>query len=284
MIEKESLQSYLKTKDFLVSGESFELLYDPEYEMLITFPQPEEKRLGDYYKSDEYISHTDSKKGINSFLYNLVKKYSLKSKCKLIDSYNKSSSKNILDIGAGTGDFLVEARNRGWNVSGVEPNINARQLAEKKSLRLIDDVENIENQKFDVITLWHVLEHLPNLESQIEKLYALLKPDGILIVAVPNFRSYDAKYYKEFWAAYDVPRHLHHFSRKSLKKLFAKKFQLIKTKPMIFDSFYVSLLSEKYKTGNWFSLKAFWIGLRSNVAAWQSKEYSSLIYVFKKSH
>ncbi len=273
---------YLKTKDFLVTGEEFSLLYDQEREMLITSPQPAIENLSKYYESEEYISHTDSKKGLVSFLYQIVKKRALQKKLNLIASLNNGTG-NLLDIGAGTGDFLKQAKSKSWKISGVEPNGSARNLAQEKGVILKESITDFKGKKFDVITLWHVLEHLPNLEETISKIENLLKPGGILIIAVPNYKSFDATYYKSNWAAYDVPRHLWHFSRKSMEVLFSKDMELEKIKPMIFDSYYVSLLSEKNKTGKQNLIKAFFIGLRSNFSAWTTGEYSSLIYCFKKA-
>jgi len=282
-LENAQKRIYIKTKDFLVTGEEFCLLYDPEKEMLHTYPQPEAKDLSKYYESDEYISHTDTKKGIVSFLYQLVKKRALQKKIKLISSLNCGTG-TLLDIGAGTGAFLKIAKLNGWEISGVEPNKNARDLALKKEIVLKKGIEDFKGKTFDVITLWHVLEHLPNLEETIAKIEALLNPGGTLIVAVPNYKSFDANYYKSNWAAYDVPRHLWHFSRKSFEVLFSKQMDLEKIIPMFFDSFYVSLLSEKNKTGKQHLIKAFFIGLQSNFSAWSSREYSSLIYCFKKAN
>ena len=274
---------YLKTKDFLVTEEEFNLLYDPETEMLITEPFPQLEILSKYYDSEKYISHTDNKKGFVSFLYQLVKKRALLKKTELIFSLNKEKG-DLLDIGAGTGEFLKNAKIKGWSVYGVEPNENARKLAEKKGVELKKGINDFNQKSFDVITLWHVLEHIPNLDETIKMIEKLLKPGGILIIAVPNFKSYDARYYKNFWAGFDVPRHLWHFSRKSMKILFSDNLQLKKTKPMLYDSFYVSLLSEKYKTKKNNLVKAFFIGLWSNVSAWKTNEYSSLIYCFKKAN
>lgn len=274
---------YIKTKDFLVSGESFNLVEDKTLKILVTHPQPKESELARYYESDAYISHSDSSKGIVATLYKLVKNYSLKKKLGLVNSLAQKKG-NLLDIGCGTGEFLKKVKNNAWECDGVEPNSSARKLALKKNLSVFSSLEELPEVKYDVITLWHVLEHLPNLKQSIQNIESLLKPNGVLIIAVPNYNSYDANYYKEFWAAYDVPRHLWHFSRASMKILFSKKMQLIDTKPMIFDSFYVSLLSEKYKNKSSFSIRAFFIGLWSNMRAWQSKEYSSLIYCFKKSN
>ncbi|MGV6827964.1 MAG: class I SAM-dependent methyltransferase [Flavobacteriales bacterium] len=272
-----------KAKDYLVTGETFQLLYDAEKDMLVTFPQPKDENLANYYESKDYISHTDSKKGLVSFLYQTVKKIALKDKVKLINKLKKGKG-DLLDIGAGTGDFLLQSKNQSWNVTGVEPNQKAKELAQKKGLTLFNSLADVEQQKFDIITLWHVLEHLPDLEKTIFKIESLLKPSGVLIIAVPNYKSYDASYYKEFWAAYDVPRHLWHFSQKSMRFIFSKTIELIKIKPMIFDSFYVSLLSEKNKTGKQNFIHAFYIGLRSNISALTSKEYSSLIYCYKKKN
>lgn len=271
----------ITVKDFLVSGESFKLIMDKERDILITTPQPSATSLPSYYQSEDYISHTDKKKGLFSFLYQSVKSYSLKKKVKLISELNNGVG-TLLDVGAGTGDFLKVAKDKNWKVSGVEVNKKARDLAKEKGVALQTELPSFEGKKFNVITLWHVLEHIPNLEETCALLERLLNENGTLIIAVPNYNSYDAKYYKEFWAAYDVPRHLWHFSQSAMKKLFSKKLQLIKTKPMLFDGYYVSLLSEKYKTNNKFSLKAFWIGFNSNWKAKRTSEYSSLIYCYKK--
>ncbi len=281
-MKKSQKTIYLKTKDFLITGEEFGLLYDAEKEMLVTSPQPAIENLSKYYKSEEYISHTDSKKGIVSFLYQLVKKHALQKKISLITSLNNGAG-SLLDIGAGTGDFLKQAKKKSWKISGVEPNESARKLAKEKGVNLKKRIEYYEEERFDVITLWHVLEHLPNLEKTISTIENLLKPGGILIVAVPNYKSFDAKHYKSNWAAYDAPRHLWHFSRSSMERLFSKDMELEKIKPMVFDSFYVSLLSEKNKTGKQNLIKAFLIGLQSNLSAWITREYSSLIYCFKKA-
>ena len=277
-MERTTQKTYLQTKDFLVSQESFSLVWDEKYKMLITLPQP--RNLSKYYKTQAYISHTDSQKGLLNFIYQLVKKWSLRNKRKLIEVHQNTKG-SVLDIGAGTGDFLKTMKDAQWEVSGVEVNAEARKKANEKGIELLENLNALENKKFDIVTLWHVLEHLPDIENTIQKIQNLVRKDGLLIIAVPNFKSYDAAYYKENWAAYDVPRHLWHFSQESMKILFSTMTH-IATKPMIFDSFYVSLLSEKYKTGKKFSLKGFWIGLRSNSKAKYTKEYSSLIYLFKK--
>ncbi len=276
-------KKYLSVKDYLVSGETFELVHDTDLDFLKTFPQPQVEELPKYYESQEYISHTDEKRGLISSLYQLVKKWSLQKKAKLI-LQQLADVGSLLDVGAGTGDFLKVAKEKGWQVHGMEPNKNAANLALEKGIDLKASLNDFEGKQFDVVTLWHVLEHIPDLEETILKLAALVKPQGTLIIAVPNFKSFDARHYGKFWAAYDVPRHLWHFSKESMKNLFAENFQLKNIEPMIFDSFYVSLLSEKYKTGRKFSLKAFWIGLLSNIKAKHSKEYSSHIYCFKKSN
>ena len=274
--------SYINTKDFLVSGEEFSLVLNQEYGFLETRPQPERKDIAKYYQSEEYISHTDSKKGAISFLYQKVRSYSLVQKVKLISKLN-SGKGTLLDIGAGTGEFLRVAQKKGWVVSGVEPNEGAREFAQDKNIPLDESIAVLEGKTFDVVTLWHVLEHMHDLQNTIHKTQQLVKEGGTLIIAVPNFNSFDAKYYKNYWAAFDVPRHLWHFSQDAMSKIFSSELELVKTKPMIFDSFYVSLLSEKYRSGNSFSIKAFFIGLLSNLKAWKNKEYSSLIYCYKKT-
>ena len=276
---------FLEVKDYSVSGERFQLLYNNELDMLETFPQPEIDTLANYYKSEDYISHTDSKRNLFEKVYHWVRNYSLQQKLKLINKYS-SQPNSLLDIGCGTGDFLATAQKAGWQIQGIEPDAGARVIANKKTSNSVKDVEALEdfaNASFDVITLWHVLEHLPNLDEQIKILDKLLKPEGTLILAVPNFKSYDATHYKEFWAAYDVPRHFWHFSQDTISKLFSKVgMHVVQTKPMIFDSYYVSLLSEKYKTGKMKMLSAFFTGFISNRKAKRSGEYSSLIYILKK--
>ncbi len=276
------MKSFLKTKDHSVSGEEFQLMHSQDLDMLITEPKP--KNLETYYQSDDYISHTDAQETLVDKIYQSVKKHSLKKKLNLISQCAKTN-KTLLDIGAGTGDFLLVAKNNGWSVNGIEPNAKASAKAKEKGVTTISNIESLPlTKRYHVITLWHVLEHLPDLENQIKKIISLLEDEGTLIIAVPNFKSYDAKYYNNFWAAYDVPRHLWHFSRNSIKMLFEKEnMKVTKIKPMVFDSFYVSLLSEKYKTGNQHFIKAFCVGLWSNIKAWRTKEYSSLIYVLKKA-
>lgn len=273
-------------QDYTVSNQKFELVYNTKFDMLETFPQPKIKDLGNYYESEDYISHTDSKKSVVDKLYQIVKGYTLNKKLKLINSF-KTDQKNLLDVGCGTGDFLLNCKTNGWKVEGVEPNNNAKNLAKTKLAInqysiVYTDLSEINSKQFDVITLWHVLEHVPNLSAYISNLKLLLKPSGVLVIAVPNYKSYDANYYKQFWAAFDVPRHLWHFSKKSIQLLFSEqKMNVVKILPMKFDSFYVSLLSEKYKRGKTNFLKAFSIGLLSNLKAIRNKEYSSLIYILK---
>ncbi|MCV9929674.1 class I SAM-dependent methyltransferase [Flavobacterium sp. LS1R49] len=272
---------FLTVKDHSVSKETFELYHDETLDMLITSPQPNENNLGKYYESEDYISHTDNKRSLFEKAYHIVKNIALKNKLDLINSQNPQKGR-ILDIGAGTGDFLLTAKENGWETVGVEPSDRAKSIAIKKGISFVEKISNLENNSFDVITMWHVLEHVPNLEFQIQELKRLLKPTGTLIVAVPNFKSFDANHYKEFWAAYDVPIHFWHFSKKAIQSLFGKvDMRLEKILPMKFDSFYVSLLSEKYKTGKMNYVSAFFVGLKSNWKAKRTLEYSSHIYVLK---
>ncbi len=276
----------LLCKDHTVSGEKFELIYDSDLEMYATHPQPNKEQLPAYYKSEDYISHTDANNSLLDKIYQFIKNYTLSKKVKLIQSFH-TADQNLLDIGCGTGDLLKLAEKQNLKVSGVEPNNDARELAKNKitdSDQIVSDLKDLINtsNQFDVITMWHVLEHVPNLEDYIDNIKKLLKQNGVLVVAVPNHKSFDANHYKEFWAAYDVPRHLWHFSQKSIRDIYQKHHMKVsQVLPMRFDSYYVSLLSEKYKTGKSNFIKAFWIGLASNWKARKSSEYSSLIYVIK---
>ena len=279
---KNTQKVYLTCKDHTVSGEEFNLVLDPELDLLVTTPKPDPEKLSSYYKSENYISHTDSKNSFTDKLYQQIKKIMLKKKLNWIQPYFPEKGK-LLDIGAGTGEFLLQAKKQGWKVKGIEPDENARLLAKKKGIKLVSDSANFKAEKFDVITMWHVFEHVYDLKNQIIELEQLLKKNGLLIIAVPNYKSYDASYYKQFWAAFDVPRHLWHFSHKSFKQLLSgTTFTEVDFKPLLFDSFYVSLLSEKNRTGSNNFLRSFFIGLKSNLKARSSKEYLSLAYFFQK--
>ena len=277
-------KAYLNVKDHSVSKETFELLHDADLDMLETFPQPSPEKLPDYYKSDDYISHTDGKRNLFEKVYHFIKSIAINRKLKLINSVS-NNGKQLLDFGCGTGDFLEIVQKNGWNVSGIEPNEKARSISNIKTNDSVFDANhffNLKENSFDVITLWHVLEHLPDLDAHIIQFKKLLQPDGTLIIAVPNFKSYDANHYKEFWAAYDTPRHLWHFSKTAISKLMSKHdLVVVEIQPMQFDAYYVSLLSEKYKSGTMNLIKAFWTGWQSNRKAKRSGEYSSLIYVLK---
>lgn len=279
-----NLQKVLQCTDHTVSRETFGISKCQFCELLITSPRPETESLDKYYNSAEYISHTNSTKGTFNKLYQAVRKKTLKRKLKLLGEADGS----LLEIGCGTGELLSECQKSGWTASGVEPNTDARTLAIKNHALSIHSSMNelsIAPKSLDRIMLWHVLEHIPNLNETLEKLSAWLKDDGELFIAVPNPNSWDAKYYKENWGAYDVPRHLSHFTRRSMKMLTSKYGLRIKRIiPMWFDAFYVAMLSEKIKSGKVSFFKGAIIGLASNlIAATATGEFSSLIYVIKKS-
>lgn len=277
------IQTKLTVKDHSVSGEFFELRYNESLDLLVTHPQPDESQLSRYYESEDYISHTDGKRSIFERAYHFVKNIALKNKLDLIGSMHDGKGL-LLDIGAGTGDFLNAAIKGGWQAIGIEPSQKAKSIAIGKGVPFAENLEQLESRSFDVITMWHVLEHVPNLEQQITELKRLIKPTGTILIAVPNFKSYDAQHYGAFWAAYDVPRHLWHFSKTAIRKLFGQQdLELVKILPMKFDAFYVALLSEKYKHGRMNYASAILTGLKSNWKAHHTKEFSSHIYVIKNT-
>lgn len=278
-------KSYLTCTDFTVSKERFNIVECNNCSFKFTNPLPELNILGNYYKSEDYISHSDTKRGFISKLYHAVRKYSTRKKLEIISQYTKCGS--ILDYGCGTGFFLANCKEEGWTCFGLEPDEGARNICKQNGVAAAKNKEElktlISDNSLSVITLWHVMEHVSDLGDTIDFINAKLSQNGALIIAVPNYRSYDAQFYQEHWAAYDVPRHLYHFDQNTLVKLMAQySFSLIKTLPMRFDSYYVSMLSEKYKRGSISYLKAFTTGFISNFKAGKSGEYSSLIYIFKK--
>jgi 2-polyprenyl-3-methyl-5-hydroxy-6-metoxy-1,4-benzoquinol methylase len=278
-----SFKEELVCRDYTVSLESFALVVCQGCGFRFTNPRPEDTDIGNYYKAESYISHSNTKKGLVSKLYHLVRSYTLQKKIGLIAKY--VSRGTILDYGCGTGMFLKTCSDSSWESYGIEPDEGARKIASEQSLVYVDKASlQLEHQtlQFDAISLWHVLEHVTDLEETLSFLKARLKVNGVLVIAVPNHRSFDALYYEKFWAAYDVPRHLYHFHKNTIEQLLGRfGFILVNSHPMIFDSFYVSMLSEKYKYGSVRYLRAFVAGLRSNLKAAKSQEYSSRIYVFK---
>lgn len=282
-VEHDKQKIYLNPKDHLVSGEFFELHLRPNG-VLQTVPSPTEEELPAYYKSERYISHTNTKKTLLEYLYHLVRSYTITRKTALISKLVNPKG-SLLDVGCGTGVFLKSAQKKGWEIYGIEPNPKARQEAiAKVGLKVFDTANtlNLTDHCFDVITLWHVLEHVSDPKEYILSLSKHLKPGGFIIIAAPNHQSYDAKHYKSYWAAYDVPRHLWHFSKDSIRLFLSDiGFTVLRSIPMYFDAFYISLLSEKYKRNKSSYFRAFIVGLISNTKAIVSGNFSSLIYIVK---
>lgn len=270
---------HLSVKDFTATGEVFNIKRCAQCKLLITTPRPDTASISKYYQSSQYISHTGGGKSMMDRVYRAVRERTIKSKLALINRYQQKL--NLLDYGCGTGQFLETCKDAGWTVTGVEPSEEAR-LQIRKDIQVYDDLSKATTQ-VNAITMWHVLEHVHALDETLARLRSILTNNGTIFIAVPNPESYDAVKYKEHWAGYDVPRHLWHFNKYNLKELLNKhNLRLKAIEPMKYDSYYVSLLSERYKYPNSSSLartaSAVTTGLLSNMKAGK-ENYSSLIYI-----
>ncbi len=283
-----SIKTFLHGKDFFVSQELFAIEKCQSCSFLFTQDFPTEASIGSYYESVEYVSHSDSKKGIINSLYHKVRSFMLKKKAALVEKQS-SAKGSLLDVGTGTGYFANEMKNRGWQVSAIEKNAQAREFIHKNwqiDAKSDEALATFAEHSFDVVTLWHVLEHLEQLNESMHKFHSILKENGTLILALPNADSYDAGHYKAFWAAYDLPRHLWHFTPDSIKLLARKHgFEIKTTKRMPFDVFYISLLSEKYRSKKLQTIRAIIFGgMGWCCSLFCKKKSSSLIYILKKSN
>jgi SAM-dependent methyltransferase len=278
----------LKAKDHSVSGEFFDILECMRCGLRYTYPVPDSSRIGRYYQSEDYISHSNTRKGLVNSLYHMVRSRTLATKLHLLKKETGLKQGSHLDIGAGTGAFVQYMNLHGWKSEGIEPDEKARLRAvEHHQTRLLpaEAFDSLLGAGYDAISLWHVLEHVHDLHPYLRRIKDLLKPDGLVFIAVPNYTSYDAIKYGPDWAAYDVPRHLYHFSPASMQWLLRTVgFQLRAEVPMWYDSYYISLLSEKYEGASGSLLKGFVTGTVSNLKAFSNKEKcSSLIYVARKA-
>jgi SAM-dependent methyltransferase len=285
--ESADIKNVLSVKDYTVSGETFQIMECNSCTLRFTQDVPAAASIAPYYKAEDYISHTNTSKGLVNRVYQFVRKRTMVRKRKLVEKCTGIKKGNFLDVGSGTGTFVNEMKQNGWQVTGIEPDGDARKVASQQyniELSDADEFYRLSPGSFDAITLWHVLEHVHDLYAYIQQLKTILNKKGKLLIAVPNYTSLDGKIYKEYWAAYDVPRHLYHFSPASLKLLMEKNdLNVVQYKPMWYDSFYISLLSSKYKKGSTNWAAAFWNGLRSNLEAMSNvKKCSSVIYIIEK--
>ena len=276
-----------KVRDYTVSQEEFMLVECTSCHLRITQDVPGTNSIGRYYKSQEYISHSESKKGLINQMYLIARKRTLTGKLNLVRKFTGLNRGRHLDMGAGTGAFVHLMNLSGWTSTGIEPDGDARENAialHGTRLQDIDSFYHLEERSLDAITLWHVLEHVHELHQYLDQLMTIIKPAGKLFIAVPNYASWDANHYKQYWAAYDVPRHLYHFSPAPMRRLIASKDMVLEAIiPMWYDSFYISLLSEKYQSGRSGLLAGFLNGTKSNLKAAADHEYcSSLVYIIGK--
>jgi 2-polyprenyl-3-methyl-5-hydroxy-6-metoxy-1,4-benzoquinol methylase len=270
----------MEVVDHMITKEQFSIVSCEKCGFHFTNPIPEKDKIGSYYKGDAYVSHSSSSKGLINRLYGVVRKRTLQQKVSWVKMY--ASGVELLDVGCGTGHFLSAAKKSGYIITGIEPDEDARSFAlQENNIDALnqESLYELSAHSYDIITMWHVLEHVYDLKKDVEQLTKLVKPGGTIFIAVPNMNAYDAREYKSFWAAYDVPRHLYHFQERDVKRLFAQfDFDVVKVLPMKYDAFYVSMLSEKYKNGS--LLRALKIALRSNRRS-KKYGYSSQVYVLK---
>lgn len=241
---------HLTCKDYFTGSESFDILKCNNCGFLFTHNPPPESDIGRYYNTVEYISHSDTKKGLINFLFHSVRNLMLLRKRNIVSAVTRKNSGTLMDIGCGTGYFPAFMKRNGWDVTGLEVNEKAREYAKEKfNLNILteDEFWSFKAGTFDCITLWHVLEHFHDPAKYLERIKTMLKEEGICIIAIPNSDSFDAKIYGKYWAAYDVPRHLWHFNPSNFK-LFSEKngFVVDRISSLPFDIFYISILSAKY--------------------------------------
>jgi 2-polyprenyl-3-methyl-5-hydroxy-6-metoxy-1,4-benzoquinol methylase len=274
-------------KDYVASGELFGIFYCNNCTHQFTNPRPIEKRIGKYYQSDRYVSHSGDDKGrmgLTYKIYDIVRNINIKSKLRLIKKYHKSGK--LLDLGCGLGYFLNGVITDGtFSATGVDVSDEALAYVKKKfNIIGFDEtyLDKFEPNMFDVITLWHVLEHVYDLKARLKQLKRILKPNGTMFIAVPNSASWDAKHYKKYWDGYDVPRHIHHFSRESFVKLFEENgFKIEKIKGMLFDAPYISMRSEFHQNNSFAFIRGAIKGVISTISALKTGQHSSLLFVIK---
>jgi 2-polyprenyl-3-methyl-5-hydroxy-6-metoxy-1,4-benzoquinol methylase len=282
--ESKNFKEFLSGKDYFFTGEEFKIVECAECGFRFTNPRPDEREILRYYDTPDYVAHDAQKKSLIQQLYKTARKFTISNKFSIVKKY--STGRVLMDIGCGTGEFLSYCKRNDFETTGIEPNEKARRFASEEFQLSVFGENKLDDflpASFDIITMWHVLEHVHKLNERLQVVKRLLKPGGTLIIAVPESNSWDAGNYKNFWAAYDLPRHLYHFSQGTMKKLAEKiGFSIISIVPLKLDSFYISLLSEKYKAGKQNYLRAFLNGFRSNIFARKNENnFSSLIYVCK---
>jgi len=280
-------KAFLTCTDFYATSETFDIKRCVNCDFLFTQNFPSESIIGKYYEVQDYISHSDTKKGIVNYLYHLARRYMLKRKANFVEKVCGSKEGSLLDFGCGTGYFLYTMHKRGWKSIGVEKSSKGREFAIREFGLQVNDtsfLSSIADESCEVVTLWHVLEHIEDLEGLLTQLKRVLKPNGTLILALPNSASYDANHYREYWAAYDVPRHLWHFTTKTISLLCEKnKLEVVCQKGMPLDAFYISILSEKNKDSKFAFLRGIYIGFLAYFASRKDiSKQSSVIYVLKK--
>jgi len=272
---------FLNTSDFFFTKQDFTLAKCDQCGFIYTNPIPDPDSLATYYESEDYLSHKSDNKGLLSAVYKSIRKINIKTKFRLVQQYKELG--NVLEIGTGTGELLYYFYKNGWNVTGVEPNDYARNFAIsnfKLNILNEDQISELQAKSYDIVMLWHVLEHVYDLEGRMKQIKKLVKDNGYVVIAVPNIDSYDFKKYGKYWAGLDVPRHLYHFSEPTMRKLLQTySLKLIASYPMKFDAYYVSLLSEKYLGSKLPYFNALFNGFRSNQNASRNNNYSSMIFV-----
>ncbi|MEN2434051.1 class I SAM-dependent methyltransferase [Weeksellaceae bacterium A-14] len=271
----------MKVKDYFLTQENFEILPTDIDGILKTSPIPE--NISQYYESENYISHHQDSGSLKEKIYKFLQGFNLNYKRNTL-AKEAGVHLRILDYGCGAGEFLKFIETE-YTTYGYEPNKDAVETARKKTqkTKFVDSLDQIEDGSLDIITLWHVFEHIEDRDNILRIFHRKLSKEGTLIIAVPNHTSYDAKKYHSYWAAYDVPRHIWHYSVTGMKKLMnTENWKLRKVKPLLLDSFYISMLSEKYKKSPLFWIKGFIFGGISNFKGLKSGEFSSMVYIIDK--
>lgn len=284
LCNSEEIFSWREIKDYFLSKEKFQVMHCNACSFKFTSPQPSTEGISKYYKSSDYVSHSDSKRGLTNYIYHWVRKYTIRKKYKQINAL--ANKGKILDVGCATGHLLNYFKKQNWETLGVEVDEEARSFAKTNfDLNVMDQhaINDIDHKSCNVITMFHVLEHVHDFKERMKSLFEILTDNGVMLVALPNYLAYDALYYQEHWAAWDLPRHLYHFNHENIDMLADQcNLTVVRKIPMKFDAYYVAMLSEKYKTGKINIIHAIRIGLISNRKARKTSNYSSIIYVMKK--